>query len=124
MKKLKYFMLLSAAIASIAVIVSCSRENEKKEPSGDSGKREVMSERQDIEKDPTLVLSAPSPTYIMRLEDKILTLYEISGSQEMAVTSITIDPAYFPPDDIKELNKGVLAYSKEDGFAKLENFTN
>ena len=124
MKKLKIFMIISAAVASLAVIISCSKNEAPDSTGKDAGKREVMSDKPDIEAEPSLVISTPSPTYIMRLEDRTLTLYEISGSEESAVADITIDPAYFPPEDIDALNRGVLAYSKEEGFAKLENFTN
>ena len=60
----------------------------------------------------------------MRLDGEILTLYEISGGEESPVSAVSVDTSYYPPEDIKELNKGIVAYSKEDGFSKLENFTN
>lgn len=122
MKKMKLLLLLSAAVCSLAVIISCSRNDPKK--NRDEGKREVMSDRKDIEKDSAVNLTLPASTYIMRLEDKTLTLYEISGSKETPVSAVVIDPAYYPVEDIQALNKGVVAYSKEDGFARLENFTN
>jgi len=124
MKKIRAFMLLSAAFATCAIIISCSRNNDTKEPQEDDDRREVMSDRDDIEKIPTPAVSLPATSYLMRLENEILTLYEITGGEEIPVTAISIDPSYYPPEDIKELNRGVLAYSKEEGYARLENYTN
>lgn len=118
--KIRLLMLLSAVLA---VAVSCSRNNDGQDMDG-KGRREVLSGQQDIEKDSEIPDSPDTATYIMRLEDTSLTLYEISGSSETAVTTINIDPSYYPHDDIEALNRGVLAYSKEEGFARLENYTN
>ncbi len=118
--KIRLLMLLSACIA---VAVSCSRNNDEQNMD-EKGRREVLSGQQGIEKDDEIPDSPEPSTYIMRLEDTALTLYEISGSEETAVTTINIDPSYYPHDDIEELNRGVLAYSKEEGFARLENYTN
>ena len=124
MKKMRFLMFISAAFATCALIISCSKNNSLQNPGEENGRREVMSGQKDIEESPTPVIAAPSPSYLMRLEDETLTLYEITGGEETAVTAVNIDPSYYPPEDIKELNKGVVAYSKEDGFARLENFTN
>lgn len=123
MKKLRYILLISAAFTSLALIISCSKNNSP-ENTTENERREVMSDKSDVEKDADTALSAQFPTYIMRLSGETLTLYEISGSEENPLTAVCIDPSYYPPEDIKELNKGVVAYSKEDGFLKLENYTN
>ena len=123
MKNINKIRLLMFLSAVLAVAVSCARNNDEPNMS-EKGRREVLSGQQDIEKDSERSSSPEPATYIMRLEDTTLTLYEISGSEETAVTAISIDPSYYPHDDIVELNRGVLAYSKEEGFARLENYTN
>ena len=124
MKKMRLFMFLSAIFAACTIITSCSKNDETKEPEDDGIKREVMSDQKDIEKAPSPEIYAPPSSYMMRLENTALTLYEITGGEETAVTTINIDPSYYPTEDIKELNRGVIAYSKEDGYARLENYTN
>lgn len=122
MKKLRFIVLASAVFATFALMVSCSRNSE---PDSDTdGRRQVMSDKSDVEEDTTSALLPPASIYIMRLSGETLTLYEISGGEENPVTAINVDTSYYPPEDIKELNKGILAYSKEDGFSKLENYTN
>ena len=122
MKKMRFVMMASAVFATFALIISCSRNSE---PDSDTdGRRQVMSDKSDVEKDATSALLPPASIYIMRLSGETLTLYEISGGEETPVTAINVDTSYYPPEDIKELNKGILAYSKEDGFSKLENYTN
>ena len=122
MKKMRFVMMAYAVFATFALIISCSKNSE---PDSDTdGRREVMSDKSDVEKDATSDLLPPASIYIMRLSGETLTLYEISGGEETPVTAINVDTSYYPPEDIKELNKGILAYSKEDGFSKLENYTN
>ena len=120
MKKLKHFLLFSAIAASLVVMISCSKNPDPKNSKNDDSKRQVMSEQNGIEKD---ILSS-GPAYIMRLEEKNLSLYEISDGEESVISTIVIDPSYYPAEDIKELKAGVVAYSKEDGYLRLENFTN
>ena len=119
--KIRLLMLLSAVLA---VAVSCAKNNGGDDMDEKGSRREVLSGQQDVEKDADATDSTPSAGFIMRLEDTTLTLYEISGGEETAVTAISIDPSYYPSDDIEELNRGVVAYSKEEGFARLENYTN
>lgn len=118
--KLRLLLLLSSCLA---ITLSCSRNND-----GDMNekgtRREVLSGQQGIEKDGSSLDSESENSYVMRLEDTSLTLYEISGSVETAITTINIDPSYYPTEDIEELNRGVIAYSKEDGYARMENYTN
>ena len=123
MKKLRFIMLASAVVATFTLILSCSK-NQEPDISEKDGRREVMSDKSDVEKDIDTALLPPAPIYIMRLSGETLTLYEISGGEENPVTAVNVDASYYPPEDIKELTKGIIAYSKEDGFSKLENFTN
>lgn len=124
MKKLRFIMVASAFFATFALVVSCSRNSDPEGAEKASDKREVMTDKNDVEKEVNSTLLPPAPIYIMRLDGETLTLYEILGSEENPVTAVNVDTSYYPPEDIKELNKGVIAYSKEDGFLKLENFTN
>lgn len=124
MKRLRYIMFASAVFATFTLLVSCWRNSEPENRKDLDGRREVMSDKGDVEKESDTALLPPASTYIMRLNGEILTLYEISGGEETPVTAIDVDTSYYPPEDIKELNKGIIAYSKEDGFSKLENYTN
>ncbi len=122
MKKTRFLLL--PALAVIAVIAaSCMARNNSDEMQEGRGRRQVLSDKKDVEE--TIQTPAPSENpYLMRLENKTLTLYEIKDGEENAVRAINIDPSYYPPEDIKELTRGILAYSKEEGFARMENFTN
>lgn len=122
MKKIKHILLFSVITASLVIMLSCSKNSNPKDNENDDTRRQVMSEQGDIEKE--FDQDSANAIYIMRLDDKILSLYEITGSEETAISAITIDPSYYPPEDIKELKQGVVAYSKEDGYLRLENFTN
>ncbi len=124
MKKLRFIMLASAVFATFALIISCSKNSEPEDTGELDSRREVMSDKSDVEKDVDTALFPPAPIYLMRLDGETLTLYEISGGEENPITAVSVDASYYPPEDIKELNKGIVAYSKEDGFSKLENFTN
>lgn len=124
MKKMRFIMLASAVFATFALIISCSKNSDSDDMSATDGRRQVMSGKNDIEKDTDTAFLPPAPIYIMRLDGETLTLYEITGGEETPVTAVCVDTSYYPPEDIKELNKGIVAYSKEDGFSKLENFTN
>jgi len=124
MKKLRFIMLASAVFATFALVISCSKSQDPEKNDDIDSRREVMSDKSDVEKDMDTALLPPATIYIMRLSGETLTLYEICGGEENPVTAINIDTSYYPPEDIKELNKGILAYSKEEGFSKLENFTN
>ncbi len=124
MKNINKLRLLMLVSACLAVAVSCAKNNGNRDMEEGGTRREVLSGQHGIEKDEEISDSSQPVTYIMRLKDTTLTLYEISGGEETAITAINIDPSYYPSDDIKELNRGVLAYSKEEGFQKLENFAN
>lgn len=124
MKKSRFIILASAIFATFILMVSCSKNQEPDDVQKRDGRREVMLDKNDVEKDTQSALLPPAPIYIMRLDGETLTLYEIAGGEENAITAVNVDASYFPPEDIKELNKGIVAYSKEDGFSKLENFTN
>lgn len=118
--KIRLFLLFSA---TLAVALSCAKNNDRDNSDKTDDKRQVMSGQNDVEKDENTEFT-PEYTHIMRLEDNTITLYEVVDGNEVALSSVNIDTSYYPPEDIKELNKGVVAYSKEEGFLRLENFTN
>ncbi|MBO5059884.1 MAG: hypothetical protein J6C82_03110 [Clostridia bacterium] len=125
MKKIHYIIIPSAVIASIFVFAACTRKNNSDEMRESRGQQEVISREENIEESPMpTALSEPTATYCVRLEDKTLTLYEISKDEYNVIKAINIDTSYYPPDDIMELNRGITAYSKESGYEILENFTN
>ena len=124
MKNINKFRLMMLLSACIVVAISCAKNNDNRDMEENGTRREVLSGHHGIEKGENTHESLQSATYIMRLEDTTLTLYEIADGKENAVAIVNIDTSYYPSDDIKELNKGVVAYSKEEGFARLENYTN
>lgn len=123
MKK-NYFIVLPALLVIAVAAVACtSAKNNEKEMTESRGRRQVLSDKKDVE-DSYETHDEKESVYLMRLENKTLTLYEIKDNEESALRSINIDPSYYPPEDIKELTQGIFAYSKEEGFACMENFTN
>lgn len=123
MKK-SHLILLPALLVIAAAAVACTAgKNNREEMTEGRGRRQVLSDKKDVED--TYQTPAPSESpYLMRLENKTLTLYEIKDGEENALRAVNIDPSYYPPEDIKELTQGIIAYSKEEGFARMENFTN
>lgn len=122
MKKTHY-ILISAAVTAICITAACAKRDNTDEMNEERGRREVLSGKNDVE-DTTPEPQAEEITYFMRLENKTLTLYEIKDGEQNAVKSVNIEPSYYPSEDIKELNEGIYAYSKEDGYVRMENFTN
>ena len=122
MKNIRLFAFLSIVLIVSTVFCACYKKSPENR-SSNTNKRQVMSDKKIVE-DPSLKNAYQYPTYLMELNGTTLTLYEVQNNIRIALSTITIDPSYYPPEDIKELNKGVVAYSKEDGFAKMENFTN
>lgn len=122
MKK-SHYILISAAVTAICITAACARRDNTDEMREERGRRQVLSGKNDVE-DTTPAPQVEETTYLMRLENKTLTLYEIKDGEENAVKAVNIEPSYYPSEDIKELNKGIYAYSKEDGYIRMENFTN
>lgn len=119
MKKTHLLLLSLLVITSSGI--ACSKKDDSEKFEEKNGRRQVLSDKKDV------IDTTPEPTanpYIMRLENQTLTLYEIIDGEENAVRAINIDTSYYPPEDIKELNEGILAYSKEEGFLRMENFSN
>ena len=108
--------------ALVLVLASCGNKDNGSVRREES-RRPVLAEETDIEDSPM-----PSPlsaaVYSIKLSNDTLSMYEVSDGNEILVKSIIIDPSYYPPEDISELNAGITAYTKEDGFEILENFAN
>lgn len=120
MKKVYFTLIPTLIIILTAVACSGNSDSQMRE---EKGRRQVLSDKKNIE------YTTPEPTsdevsYIIRLENKTLTLYEVLNDEESVVRAINIDPSYYPTEDIKELSNGIPAYSKEEGFLRMENFTN
>lgn len=122
MKK-SHYILIFAAVTAICITAACAKRDHADEMSEERGRRQVLSGKNDVE-DVTPTPRTEEITYLMRLENKTLTLYEIKNGEKNAVKSVNIEPSYYPSEDIKELNEGIYAYSKEDGYIRMENFTN
>ena len=120
MKK-THLLLIFTIIATLAATVSCARKNAPEEKQPQSGRRQVLSNKKDV---PDITLEPTQTTYVMRLENTTLTLYELKDGDETVVCAVNIDPSYYPSEDIRELNQGITAYTKEEGFARMENFAN
>ena len=107
--------------ALMLVLASCgNKDNDSVQR--EENRRPVLSEETEIEDNTPLPL--PSAVYSIKLVRDTLSMYEVSDGTEILVKSIIIDPSYYPPEDISELNAGITAYTKEDGFEILENFAN
>ena len=63
-------------------------------------------------------------TYTVRLSGKTLSLYENDGEKQRKITSIEINPEFYPKEDIKKLEDGITVPYKEVGYEILENFAN
>lgn len=122
MKK-SHYILISAAVTAICITAACAKRDNTDEMSEESGRRQVLSGKNDVE-DTTPEPETEEITYLMCLENKTLTLYEIKDGEKNVVKSVNIEPSYYPSEDIKELNEGIYAYSKEEGYIRMENFTN
>ena len=110
--------------ALLIVLASCGNNDNKNVQKEDS-RRPVLSAETDIEETPdSTATPAPAPSYCIKLVNNTLSMYEVSGGTEILVKSILIDPSYYPSEDISELEGGITAYTKEDGFEILENFAN
>lgn len=69
--------------------------------------------------------TAPSVIlYTVILSGKALSLYEVNGENKKLITSIEINPEFYPKEDVEKLKRGIEAYCKEDGYEILENFAN
>ncbi len=124
MKKLHYILIPSAILIITTIFAACSRKDNSDEGRKSRGQQQVLSHETDIEETPSPLPAPQAAGYLVRLENKTLTLYELSESEPSVIKTVNIDTSYYPFDDIQELNKGIFAYSKEGGYEILENFIN
>ena len=63
-------------------------------------------------------------TYLVKLSGNTLSLYEVDGEIQKVITSIEINPDFYPKEDIKNLESGITVPYMEEGYEILENFAN
>lgn len=61
--------------------------------------------------------------YLLKNENNILSLYEISGEERRLIKETGIDTFFLPEEDIKKLNNGIQLSTIEEGFELIEDFT-
>lgn len=123
MKKLHYILIPAVILCSAVVFTAC-REKDNEYRRRTQGQQQVLSNEENIEDTPTISPTPESASFLVRLEGSTLTLYDTLGEEYTVLKTLNIDTSYYSYEDIKELNNGIPAYSKEDGFEILENFTN
>lgn len=124
MKKLHHFILPAILIIVLCVFAACGRKNNSDEMRKLRGQQQVTSKKDNVTDSPSPSKLPEALPFLVRLENSTLTLYDAVGEEITVIKSINITPAYYPPEDISALSRGIGAYSKEEGFEILENFTN
>ena len=124
MKKIYYALIFTIIFAFCIAFSSCQKENDSEENRKSRGQQQVLLREIHIESSPSPSPSPPAFTFLVRLDNSTLTLFEVSEQGYNAIKSLDIDTSYYPYEDIQELIKGIPAYSKERGFEILENFIN
>lgn len=122
MKRLHYISIFVVILSAIIFTACGKNDDEYKRMSG--GQKQVLSNEENIEDAPPVSPSPDAPGYLVRLEGSTLTLYDTKSDESTVLKSLNLDTSYYSYEDIKELSHGIPAYSKEDGFKILENFTN
>lgn len=115
--KINRFFILTLAICSVAA-TSCGKKKQEEIPQK-TVVTPVIQQEDDIEEEAPKII-----TYTVILKDKTLSLYEVNGENKKLITSIEINPEFYPDKDIAKLREGIEAYCKEDGYEILENFAN
>ena len=103
------------------ILFACGRKKEKEENAAVTPKTVLshkLEQEEEQEKEPEII------TYKVILKDTTLFLYEVNGETKKLITSIEINPDFYPKEDIEKLKGGIEAYCKEDGYEILENFAN
>lgn len=109
-------------LVSAVLLSGCGRKKEKAKTE-DVAPKTVLNNQVEVEEE------AESGTpdviyYKVILKKNTLFLYEMNGENKKLITSIEINPEYYPSEDIEKLKKGIDASFKEDGYEILENFAN
>ncbi len=124
MKKPHNIILPLILLIILCVFAACGRSNNSDDMRKLRGQQQVLSKQDDITDSPSPSSAPKSATFLVRLESSTLTLYDTRDEEPFVIKSININTSYYPPEDISALNAGIGAYSKEEGFEILENFTN
>ena len=121
MKDKKY--LIPILVVSVLLISGCGKKKNKEKASENTPK--AVSETYTEAVQETEEAAEPSViTYSVQLSEKTLSLFEIDGQNKKLVTSMEINPEFYPEEDIAKLEQGIEAYCMEDGYEILENFAN
>ena len=109
-----------AILLSALIFCGCGRKKEdaKTEPLTPKTVLNQNTEAEETEETPKIIY------YKVVLNGTTLSLYEIDGESKKTVTSMEINPEFYPEEDISRLKNGIDAYCREDGYEILENFAN
>ncbi len=71
-----------------------------------------------------IVTSQPViPYYLLKNENDVLSLYEITGEEKTLIKTININSVFLPSEDREKLKKGIAVASLEEGYELIEDFT-
>ncbi|MDY3928420.1 MAG: hypothetical protein SOZ34_03550 [Clostridia bacterium] len=79
--------------------------------------------KQLIQNTPSPIPTVVSSYYLLKNENEVLTLYEISGNNSAVIKTININSSVLPYEDREKLKSGIKLSSKEEGFNLIEDFT-
>ena len=113
--------IIPLLLALCFLLCGCGRKKEE-EKSEIITPKSVLSHR--IEEEETAEETPKTIIYKVMLEGRTLSLFEVDGDNKKRITSIEINPDFYPDEDISELKSGIEAYYMEDGYEILENFAN
>ncbi|MBQ7751467.1 MAG: hypothetical protein IJR79_00650 [Clostridia bacterium] len=115
-------LIIPVFLVSALLLSSCGKKKTAEKNSKSVPKPVSRSETEIEEKKP---VKAPQVIhYTVKLSGKTLSLYEVDGEMQKVITSIEINPDFYPKEDIKNLENGITVQYKEDGYEILENFAN
>lgn len=119
MKINRFFITILLICTLLFSACGKKKENTKTEAIAPKTVSSPRLEQEEAEKEVPKII-----TYRVILKNNMLSLYEINGEDKKLITSMEINPEFYPQDDISELKEGIEAYCKEDGYEILENFAN
>ena len=112
--------LIPILLVSAVMLSACGRKKESPQAKSAVPKAVLQPETEVEEEEVTPAVIS----YIVRLSDKMLSLYEVDGENQKVITSMEINPELYPKEDIKRLQNGISVAFKEEGYEILENFAN
>ena len=115
-------LFISVFLIPALLLSACGKKKNTEKNSGipvrPVTQTETETEEMPQEKTPRVI------TYTVKLSGKTLSLYETDGELQKVITSMEINPGFYPAEDIKGLEKGITVPCLEDGYEILENFAN